>query len=242
MKIVRLKTAVVEGNFDWTFVRLETDEGINGLGECFFAPGLTSILRSLKPVILGEDPRDVQRLFRQFAMRKALEAPDTDNSSSRPAELHLGAAVEGLSDQTLSRLSELRISTALDMAYCDPIKVMVQSGFSLPVIIDWVDQSLWALYAGELKSKINKLGIRCSLDVCEFVDLHLRDENGKKRGVLEGDNKAAVEAMAKAMDSDPVLLKDLMFRIDVDPQVLVLRRLWYPQGVPKDLKASAAAG
>jgi hypothetical protein len=183
--------------------------------------------------------RDVQRLFRQFAMRKTLEATDTGSSSSRPAELHLGAAVEGLSDQTLSRLSELRISTALDMAYCDPIKVMVQSGFSLPVIIDWVDQSLWALYAGELKSKINKLGIRCSLDVCEFVDLHLRDENGEKKAVLEGDNKAAMEALAQAMGSDPVLLKDLMFRIDVDPQVLVLRKLWYPQGVPKDLKASA---
>src|ERR1700738_1112583 len=37
LKIVRLKTAVVEGNFDWTFARIETDEAIRGLGECFFA-------------------------------------------------------------------------------------------------------------------------------------------------------------------------------------------------------------
>jgi L-alanine-DL-glutamate epimerase-like enolase superfamily enzyme len=68
MKIRRLKTAVVEGNFDWTFVRIETDEGIRGLGECFFAPGLTSILRSLEPVIQGEDPRDVHRLFRKLQL------------------------------------------------------------------------------------------------------------------------------------------------------------------------------
>jgi L-alanine-DL-glutamate epimerase-like enolase superfamily enzyme len=68
LKIIRLKTAVVEGNFDWTFVRLETDEGIQGLGECFFAPGLSSILRSLEPVILGEDPRDVHRLFRKLQL------------------------------------------------------------------------------------------------------------------------------------------------------------------------------
>ncbi|MFZ0523592.1 MAG: mandelate racemase/muconate lactonizing enzyme family protein [Candidatus Acidiferrales bacterium] len=66
MKITRLKTAVVEGNFDWTFVRIETDEGIQGLGECFFAPGLTAMLRSLEPVILGEDPRDTHRLFRKL--------------------------------------------------------------------------------------------------------------------------------------------------------------------------------
>jgi L-alanine-DL-glutamate epimerase-like enolase superfamily enzyme len=68
MKIVHLKTAVVEGNFDWTFVRIDTDEGISGLGECFFAPGLTSILRSLEPVIQGEDPRDVHRLFRKLQL------------------------------------------------------------------------------------------------------------------------------------------------------------------------------
>jgi len=66
MKITRLKTAVLDGNFDWTFVRIETDEGIQGLGECFFAPGLTAILRSLEPVILGEDPRDINRLFRKL--------------------------------------------------------------------------------------------------------------------------------------------------------------------------------
>jgi len=68
LKIVRLKTAVVEGNFDWTFVRLETDEGISGLGECFFAPGLTAILRSLEPLMVGEDPRDVRRLFRKLRL------------------------------------------------------------------------------------------------------------------------------------------------------------------------------
>src|SRR5947209_9486564 len=68
LKIVRLKTAVVEGNFDWTFVRIVTDEGIQGLGECFFAPGLTAILRSLEPLLLAEDPRDVHRLFRKLQL------------------------------------------------------------------------------------------------------------------------------------------------------------------------------
>lgn len=58
----------MEGNFDWTFVRIDTDEGIQGLGECFFAPGLTSILRSLESVIQGEDPRDIHRLCRKMQL------------------------------------------------------------------------------------------------------------------------------------------------------------------------------
>lgn len=66
MKITGLKTAVVEGNFDWTYVRIETDEGISGLGECFFAPGLTGMLRDLSRVILGEDPRNIRYLFRRL--------------------------------------------------------------------------------------------------------------------------------------------------------------------------------
>ena len=68
MKIIRLRTAVVEGNFNWTFVRLETDEGIEGLGECFFAPGLTAILRCLEPLLVGEDPSDIHRLFRKLQL------------------------------------------------------------------------------------------------------------------------------------------------------------------------------
>ena len=68
MKITRLKTAVVEGNFDWTLVRIETDEGLQGLGECFFAPGLTTTLRALEPLLQGEDPRNIRRLFRKLQM------------------------------------------------------------------------------------------------------------------------------------------------------------------------------
>jgi L-alanine-DL-glutamate epimerase-like enolase superfamily enzyme len=68
VRIRRLKTAVVEGNFDWTFVRIETDDGIRGLGECFFAPGLTAILRSLEPLLIDEDPRDIHRLFRKLQL------------------------------------------------------------------------------------------------------------------------------------------------------------------------------
>jgi len=92
LKIVRLKTAVVEGNFDWTFVRIETDEGIQGLGECFFAPGLTAILRSLEPLLLGEDPRDVHRLFRklQLATSGAGSVRASSTTQSAASKPHSG--------------------------------------------------------------------------------------------------------------------------------------------------------
>jgi len=36
MKITRISTAVVAGNFPWVLIKVETDEGITGLGD---APG-----------------------------------------------------------------------------------------------------------------------------------------------------------------------------------------------------------
>lgn len=66
MKITDIQTAVVQGNYDWTYIRVYTDEGIVGLGESFFAPGLTSIIRQLSTVLIGEDARDISRLFKRM--------------------------------------------------------------------------------------------------------------------------------------------------------------------------------
>jgi gluconate/galactonate dehydratase len=77
MKIRRLSTAVVEANYDYTFVRVQADqEGHYGTGECFFAPGLTAILHEMFPLLLGRDPREIQRLVSHLA-RKASGAGST---------------------------------------------------------------------------------------------------------------------------------------------------------------------
>jgi L-alanine-DL-glutamate epimerase-like enolase superfamily enzyme len=77
MKIARVTTAVVEANYDYTFVRVETDrDGLYGTGECFFAPGLTAIIRELTPLLIGRDPREVGRLVQHLA-RKTSAAGST---------------------------------------------------------------------------------------------------------------------------------------------------------------------
>ncbi|HVS50357.1 MAG TPA: mandelate racemase/muconate lactonizing enzyme family protein [Candidatus Dormibacteraeota bacterium] len=74
MKITRVTTAVVEGNFDWTLVRIDSDEGVYGIGESFFAPGLTSIIRALGRLLIGEDPRQVEPLTRKLRLATAPSA------------------------------------------------------------------------------------------------------------------------------------------------------------------------
>lgn len=69
MKITRCTTAVVEANYDYTYVRIHADNGVYGTGECFFAPGLSAALRDMFPLLIGRDPREVDRIAR-FLWRK----------------------------------------------------------------------------------------------------------------------------------------------------------------------------
>jgi gluconate/galactonate dehydratase len=70
LKITRVTTAVVEANYDYTYVRVESDRsGLHGTGECFFAPGLTAIIAELVPLLIGRDPREIGRLTQHLARR-----------------------------------------------------------------------------------------------------------------------------------------------------------------------------
>jgi L-alanine-DL-glutamate epimerase-like enolase superfamily enzyme len=66
MRITNITTAVIEANFDWTIVKVETDEGIVGYGEAFLGPGLTSAIRDFRQILIGEDPTSIDRILRRM--------------------------------------------------------------------------------------------------------------------------------------------------------------------------------
>src|SRR5579871_6154998 len=81
MKITDLKVYVVDpwggGSAEqaWTFVQVETDEGITGIGEATNYPGNGSLivadaLRHVKEFVVGEDPTNLNRIWHKL-FRKA---------------------------------------------------------------------------------------------------------------------------------------------------------------------------
>jgi L-alanine-DL-glutamate epimerase-like enolase superfamily enzyme len=66
MKITRISTAIVEANFDWVFVKIETDEKVTGYGEAFLGPGVTAVIREFNSILVGEDPTSIDRLVRRM--------------------------------------------------------------------------------------------------------------------------------------------------------------------------------
>jgi L-alanine-DL-glutamate epimerase-like enolase superfamily enzyme len=75
MKITKVSTAVLEANFNWNFVKIETDEKITGYGEAFLAPGLTGVIREYARLVIGEDPTSIDRLMRRMRLSAVHVSP-----------------------------------------------------------------------------------------------------------------------------------------------------------------------
>jgi galactonate dehydratase len=67
MRISRVQTFHCDAGWrPWTFVKVETDDGLVGWGECSDSRspfGIAGSVRDLEPILIGEDPRAVQRLY-----------------------------------------------------------------------------------------------------------------------------------------------------------------------------------
>jgi len=62
--ITDVQATQVDGEFSWTFLRVYTDAGLAGTGECYWGPGVEDVVDFLGEWLEGEDPRDVDRLCR----------------------------------------------------------------------------------------------------------------------------------------------------------------------------------
>lgn len=63
MKISNVSTAVIEGNFPWVLVKVETDEGVTGLGEAYWGVGVAELVHQAKPLLIGENPFNIGKLY-----------------------------------------------------------------------------------------------------------------------------------------------------------------------------------
>jgi len=74
MKIANIETFIVNAGWrPWTFVKVETDEGITGYGECSDsrAPqGIVGTIQDMKPYLIGEDPRAYEMRFWDMIRRQ----------------------------------------------------------------------------------------------------------------------------------------------------------------------------
>jgi len=64
VQITGLDACVVEGNFEWNLIRVETDAGVTGIGEAYRGGGIPELVEYTNRFLVGENPLDVERLVR----------------------------------------------------------------------------------------------------------------------------------------------------------------------------------
>jgi len=64
VQITGLDACVVEGNFEWNLIKVETDAGVTGIGEAYRGGGVPELVEYTNRFLIGENPLDVERLVR----------------------------------------------------------------------------------------------------------------------------------------------------------------------------------
>jgi L-alanine-DL-glutamate epimerase-like enolase superfamily enzyme len=70
-KITDIKVMVVQGGRTYTYVKIDTDAGISGIGEGYGSPGvgIKEGVLTLRPFFIGKDPLDIEVLYTRPAFR-----------------------------------------------------------------------------------------------------------------------------------------------------------------------------
>ena len=72
VRITDVKIMIVRGTWDWNLIKVETDSGLYGIGEAYWGWGVKDmVLNKMKPIVVGEDPLNVDKLFTKMLMQSA---------------------------------------------------------------------------------------------------------------------------------------------------------------------------
>ena len=204
MKVVDVTTAVVAYHGQATLVRIDTDEGVSGLGEAnpdSGAGGVVGLINFLKDELIGEDPRDVERCWEKLRRRKVFAGAQAGVFviALSGIELALWDLAGKAAGQPVYRLlggkfrDRIRLyadcgdgdDPAGSVSGCvDRAQRMVEEGFTaLKFDIDNLthpakyDQFNHTLNAAELRTMVDRVaGVRAAIgpDVDLAIDMHAR--------------------------------------------------------------------
>ena len=78
LKITDIRGCLVASNFDYPLIRIDTNQGVYGLGECFPASTIGSAL-VLKPFLVGKNPLDMDGILGRYGERRGIRGSAGQN-------------------------------------------------------------------------------------------------------------------------------------------------------------------
>jgi len=143
LKITDIRTAAIQGNFEWILVRIYTDEGLVGLGECYWGAGVETVVRSMKRLLIDEDPHNVDWLYQK--MVRGMSGAGSTGGTVVAAISGVELALWDLKGKALGT----PIYNLLGGRYRSRIRVYADCGHGeRPTAASWAERALQAVEKG----------------------------------------------------------------------------------------------
>lgn len=186
----------------WVFFRYVLAVGYGMLAATLFAPALAD----LGAFFIATLP--ISELLRFIGTRLSPSTPGMARVEGTPKLTE----IQGIDAGVVQRLEDLDVHTAQDLAFSDPLSLMLMSNFSPKVLIDWMDQAFLVNYVGEGVKELRPRGIRGSIEMAMLY------------GVPADDPRVVSIAGALKITKDDTV--SLINNLRQDNQLLLLWNLW----------------
>nr|WP_228842389.1 mandelate racemase/muconate lactonizing enzyme family protein [Halococcus agarilyticus] len=248
IEITDVRCVVIEGNFPWNLIKVETSAGEYGLGEAFPGPA-SEYIEFLRPGLVGQNPFDIDRLTEH--MTQLLSGLGGSLGYSQ-------AAVSGIETalfDVVGKLVDLPAYQLMGGKYRDAVRIYCDchAGEALAESSDADPREIYspASYADAAREVIDE-----GFDALKFdLDVRIEDADTATRRLSNDavEHKLAiVEAVREEIGADPALAFDLHWNFSVETAERIARGLeeydlaWLedpvpPEGVDSHRKVTAAA-
>lgn len=224
-EITDLSTVVVDGNFPWTIVTVEADDGTVGIGECYPSPGVHEIITDyLRPVLEGENPTDVERLY--YLMRESLSGRGSQQGIGTIAisgvEIALWDLTGKLLDQPVYQLLGGKMREEVQVyADCHAGEAMVSSA---------QDGQEQETYQPQAYAQAARAAVEDGFDVVKFdLDVPSGRTLNRKSRHLDGPEiehkRRIVEAVTDEIGDDAEVAVDLHWNFSPETAVRLCRAI-----------------
>jgi len=135
--------------------------------------------------------------------------------------------LQGINRAIVERLSNEDINTITQVAYCDPVRLIMRSNLTFNFVTDCMNQALaWMYLQGDLDT-IRPLGMRGAVEIrCLVQELDDVDSQAAPNKTAHARAVAALPLIAAAIKQDPATLQLAFRQIADDPFSIFLERVW----------------
>jgi hypothetical protein len=141
--------------------------------------------------------------LRRYGRRYFLKKTQFQETESKVGDLR---KIQGIDQTIFERLEEEGIRTIQQLAYVDPVKLLLKSNFRYAFIMDWINQAFLYLYFEDGVKKLRSIGIRTALELTHIE----KDQN-------------LIKLTADKLEMDPSFIKSIIAKMNENVHIRQMR-------------------